>query len=171
MPFSLYQCSIPKFISGLDNLANILTKGAEHTSMRDIDESIFINFRLYPNMLPLSFQVQAATDFVKRGAARMAAIEFPSYEDNETSFADLQTRVEKTMIFLASVPEENIEKHKNDDIVFQAGPYDFKFSGLDYVNSWVIPNLYFHITTAYNILRHNGVDLGKLDYLGAIAEG
>lgn len=95
MPFSLYQCSIPKFISGLDNLANILTKGAEHTSKRDIDESIFINFRLYPNMLPLSFQVQAATDFVKRGAARMAAIGFPSYEDNETSFADMQTRVEK----------------------------------------------------------------------------
>jgi len=129
MPFLLYQCAIPKFISGFDNLANILTKGAEHTSKRDIDESIFINFRLYPNMLPLSFQVQAATDFVKRGAARMAAIEFPSYEDNETSFADLQTRVEKTMIFLASVPEENIEKQKNDDIVFQAGPYDFKLVG------------------------------------------
>ena len=170
MSFSLYQCSIPKFISGLNNLANILTKGAEHTNERDIDESIFINFRLYPNMLPLSFQVQAATDFVKRGAARMAAMDFPSYEDNETSFADLQTRIEETMMFLASVPEENIEKHKNDDIVFQAGPYDFKFNGLDYVNSWVMPNLYFHITTAYNILRHNGVDLGKLDYLGAIAE-
>ena len=170
MSFSLYQCSIPKFISGLNNLANILTKGAEHSSERDIDESIFINFRLYPNMLPLSFQVQAATDFVKRGAARMAAIDFPSYEDNETSFADLQTRIEETMMFLASVPEENIEKHENDDIVFQAGPYDFKFNGLDYVNSWVMPNLYFHITTAYNILRHNGVDLGKLDYLGAIAE-
>ena len=167
---SLYQCSIPTFITALNNLAGILTKGASHVKNGDLDESVLINFRLYPDMLPLSFQVQAATDFVRRGAARIAAIDAPSYEDNEASFAELQSRVEKTMIFLASVPEESIEKHKHDDIVFQAGPYDFKFGGLDYVNSWVKPNLYFHITSTYNILRHNGVELGKLDFLGALAE-
>ncbi len=170
MTVSLYQFSIPVFIGSLDNLSAILTKGSDHASDKGIDDSILLGFRLYPDMLPLSFQVQSATDFVKRGAARMAGLEAPIYEDNEANFADLQSRIEKTMVFLASIPEHSVNERKDDDIVFQAGPYDFKFSGLEYVNSWVKPNLYFHITTAYNILRHNGVDLGKLDFLGAIAQ-
>ena len=129
MTVSLYQFSIPVFIGSLDNLSAILTKGSDHASDKGIDDSILLGFRLYPDMLPLSFQVQSATDFVKRGAARMAGLEAPIYEDNEANFADLQSRIEKTMVFLASIPEHSVNERKDDDIVFQAGPYNLKFSG------------------------------------------
>lgn len=168
MSLSMYQASVPVFVSKLENLTAILDKAAAHAEAKKIDPAVFINARLAPDMFPLSRQVQIATDIVKGGAARLAGIDVPSFEDKETSFDELQARIAKTVAFLHSVTAEQIDGSEERKISLKFGSQEFHFSGQDYLLDFVLPNLYFHITTAYAILRHNGVAIGKKDFLGNI---
>jgi uncharacterized protein len=167
MSLTMYQASIPAFIRMLDNLSTILDKAAAHAEAKKIAPAIFINARLSPDMFPLSRQVQIATDMVKGCAARLAGIEVPSYEDNEATFAELQARVAKTVAFLQSIEASQIDGSEERDITVKFGSREFKFLGQAYLVDFVIPNFHFHLTCTYAILRHNGVDLGKMDYLGS----
>lgn len=166
MSIDMYQTSIPVFVKMLGNLSAILEKGDAHAKANNIDPSVFVNYRLAPDMYPLSKQVQIATDMAKGCAARLARLEVPSYEDNETTFADLQARIAKTIAFIQSLTPEQINSSEDLAINFKIRGIDRNFIGLPYLLNFVLPNLYFHITTTYAILRHNGVELGKLDYLG-----
>jgi len=163
----MYQASIPAFIRMLDNLSTILDKAAAHAEAKKIAPAIFINARLTPDMFPLSRQVQIATDMVKGCAARLAGIEVPSYEDNEATFAELQARVAKTVAFLQSIEASQIDGSEERDITVKFGSREFKFLGQAYLVDFVIPNFHFHLTCTYAILRHNGVDVGKMDYIGS----
>jgi hypothetical protein len=167
MSVSIYDVSIPAFISGLNNLSGILTRAAEQAEAKKIDQSVLVNSRLAPDMFPLSRQVQIATDGVKGCAARLAGIDIPSYEDTESNFAELQARIAKTVAFLQSVSREQIEGSEAKTITLKVGGQEMSFEGLGYVTSFVIPNFYFHLTSTYAILRHNGIDIGKKDFLGA----
>ncbi|MFK7865428.1 MAG: DUF1993 family protein [Pseudohongiellaceae bacterium] len=167
MSLSMYESSVPVLSRNLRNLSALLQKGADHASANDIDSTVIINARLFPNMLPLSSQVQIACDVSKGAAARLSGTEAPSYEDNESTFEELQARISKTLEFLNSVSADSIEGTEEKEVTLQAGPQEFKFTGKVYLQSFVLPNVYFHAATAYNILRHNGVELGKLDFLGA----
>jgi uncharacterized protein len=166
MPIDMHQTSIPVFVKMLGNLSAILEKGDAHAKAKNIDPSVFINYRLAPDMYPLSTQVQIATDVAKGCAARLAGLEVPCYEDNETTFADLQARIAKTIAFVQSVTPEQINGSEDLAATFKLRGNDRNFIGLPYLLNFVLPNLYFHITTTYVILRQNGVELGKLDYLG-----
>ncbi len=166
MSLNMYQASIPVFIRMLGNLSAILDKALAHAEAKKIDPSIFFNARLTPDMYPLSRQVQIATDMVKGCAARLAGIDVPSYEDNETTFADLQARIAKTVTFLQSVSAEQINGSEERKVTLNLRGKEVNFIGQPYLLDFALPNLYFHITTTYGILRHNGVDLGKMDYLG-----
>lgn len=167
MSLNMYQASIPVFVRMLGNLSAILDKAMAHTEAKKIDPSIFFNARLTPDMYPLSRQVQIATDMVKGCAARLAGIDVPSYEDNETTFADLQARIAKTVAFLQSVSAEQINGSEERKVTLKLRGKEVNFIGQPYLLDFVLPNLYFHITTTYGILRHNGVELGKMDYLGS----
>ena len=167
MSLTMYQASIPAFVRMLDNLSTILNKAAAHAEAKKIAPAIFINARLAPDMFPLSRQVQIATDMVKGCAARLAGIEVPSYEDNEATFEELQARVAKTIAFLQSISAEQIDGSEERDITVKFGSREFKFLGQAYLVDFVIPNFHFHLTSTYAILRHNGVDIGKMDYIGS----
>lgn len=167
MSLSMHACSIPYFVRSLNNLSAILEKGAAHAQEHDIDPSIFVTDRLFPDMFPLSRQVQIACDICKGAAARISGVEAPSYEDTESTFEELQKRISKTIEFLNSVPADKINGTEEKTVKFQAGSIEIDFTGATYLSMWALPNLYFHVTTTYNILRHNGVALGKLDYVGA----
>lgn len=167
MSVQIYQITIPVFIHKLENLAHILKKGQEHALNKKIDESVFINARLAPDMFPLARQVQIACDTAKIGSARLAGIEFPAYEDNEKTFDELQIRIKKTIDFLKTISAEKINDAAEKKISYHQRNKDYNFIGLSYLVNHVTPNLYFHITAAYAILRHNGVDVGKKDYLGS----
>jgi uncharacterized protein len=167
MSLNMYQSSIPVFIRMLGNLSTILDKALAHAEAKKIDPSIFFNARLTLDMYPLSRQVQIATDMVKGCAARLADIDVPSYEDNETTFADLQARIAKTVAFLQSVSAEQINGSEERKVTLKLRGKEVNFIGQPYLLNFVLPNLYFHITTTYGILRHNGVELGKMDYLGS----
>lgn len=167
MSLSMHSFSIPYFVRSLNNLAAILNKGAAHAKENEIDPSIFVSARLFPDMFPLSRQVQIACDVSKGAAARISGIEAPSFEDNESSFEELLERISKTIAFLESVPEDKLNGTEDKTVKFQAGSIEIDFTGATYLSMWALPNLYFHVTTTYNILRHNGVELGKLDYVGA----
>ncbi|MES2676953.1 MAG: DUF1993 domain-containing protein [Pseudomonadota bacterium] len=166
MAISMYQASVPVFIHNLNNLSAILKKAANHAEAKKIEPTVFINARLFPDMLPLVRQVQIASDAAKATIARLAEIEIPSFEDNETSFADLQERISKTIKFLQTIKPEQIDGKEELKISYFQHGKDRNFIGLPYLLNWGLPNLYFHITTAYAILRHNGVEIGKKDYLG-----
>jgi hypothetical protein len=166
MSLSMYQASIPVFLRGLDNLSHILAKGAASTETRKIDPLVFAQARLAPDMFPLSRQVQIATDVVKGAGARLAGIEAPVFEDNESNFPELQARVEKTKAFLKTLTAAQIDGSEAKEINLKVGGKALTFKGQDYLFGFVLPNLFFHITTTYSILRHNGVDLGKQDFLG-----
>jgi hypothetical protein len=163
---SMYNASIPVFVRMFDNLNAILDKGAAHAEARKIDPVVLINYRLSPDMYPLSRQVQIATDIAKGCAARLAGIEPPRYDDNEASFPQLKARVDRTVGFLQGITPSQIEGSEERDIRLKIGGRDLEFKGLPYLLNFVTPNVYFHITTAYAILRHGGVELGKLDFLG-----
>ena len=167
MALSMYQISIPVFTRALNNLSAILNKGAAHAEARKIDPSVFINSRLAPDMFPLSRQVQIATDAVKGCAARLAGLDIPSFADTEASFPELQERIAKTQAFLNSVTEAQLEGSETKTVLLKIRGNDVEMKGLPYLNGFVLPNLFFHVTTAYAILRHNGVELGKSDYLGS----
>lgn len=168
MSLSMYQASVPVAIRYMERLAAILKKAEDHATTKKIDPSVFINARLAPDMFPLARQVQIATDTVKGCAARLAGVEVPSYPDTETTFADLQARIAKTISFLQSVKAEQIDGSEGKTINLKAGPRELTFTGQVYLLSFVLPNLFFHTTTTYAILRHNGVELGKMDYLGSV---
>lgn len=163
---SIYDATIPTLKRALRNLAEILKKGEEYADAKKVEHQVLLNSRLFVDMYPLTRQVQIATDMSKGAGARLAAIEIPKYEDNETSFAELQARIAKTIAFLDSINPEQLEDAEMRDITITIRKADIKFSGQDYLFKWVLPNVYFHVTTAYNILRHNGVELGKQDFLG-----
>lgn len=166
MSLTMYQASIPSFVRMLGNLSAILDKAAAHAAAKKIDPAIFVNARLAPDMFPLSRQVQIATDMVKGCAARLAGIEVPRYEDNETTFADLQARIAKTKAFIETVSASQIDGSENRQITLKFGSKELGFLGQAYLLDFVIPNFHFHLATTYAILRHNGVEIGKTDYTG-----
>lgn len=166
MALSMYSSSVPLFIKYLNNLSAILKKGEDHAAERKIEDRVLTGARLFPDMFPLSRQVQIACDTAKGCGARLAGGEMPSFEDKETTFAELRERVAKTVAFLQSLPEEKFADCEAREIKLKAGPYELEFIGVDYLTTWALPNFYFHLTTAYNLLRHNGVPVGKMDFLG-----
>jgi uncharacterized protein len=168
MPLSMYQASVPVFVRMLGNLSNILQKGAVFAEARKIDPAVLINSRLAADMFPLSKQVQIATDMVQRGSARLAGVDFVNTPDTETTFPELQERISKTLKFVKTLSASQIDGSEAKPIKITVGGNDMTFTGQDYLLNFVLPNLYFHITAAYLILRHNGVEVGKLDYLGGI---
>ena len=166
MSISMYQASIPVFIRALNNLAVILEKATVHAEARKIEPSALLGARLFPDMFPMSRQVQLATDTVSSGAARLAGVEVPVYENNEASFAELLARIRKVVSYLGILKAGQIDGTEDKTVSWQSRSSTKSMQGLPYLTSHVLPNLYFHVTTAYNILRHNGVELGKMDYLG-----
>ena len=166
MSVSMYQASVPVFLRMLGNLAAVLEKGAAHAEAHKIDPAVFITDRLAPDMLPLARQVQIAGDSAVRGASRLAGIDFPSYPDNESTFAELLARLAKSRLFLETLTADQIDGSEERPVTVKLRTGDTTFAGQAFLLNFVLPNFYFHITTTYLILRHNGVDLGKADYLG-----
>jgi len=166
MTISMYQASVPTFIRMLDNLAAILEKAAAHAEARKVDPAVLVASRLYPDMFPLSKQVQIAADAAKGGAARLAQLEPPAYEDNEATFADLVARLRKTVAYLRTIKPEQIDGSEDRTVTWTTRSGAKSMQAMPYLLNHVLPNLYFHITTTYAILRHNGVEIGKGDFLG-----
>lgn len=164
----MYQATIPAFIRMLNNLSAILIKASHHAEAKKIDPAVFINARLAPDMFALARQVQIATDTAKGCGARLADVEIPSYADTETSFAELHERIAKTVQFLKSIPEEKLNGSEEREITLKMRGSEIRLSGQQYVINFALPNFYFHVTTAYDILRHNGLEIGKMDFLGAV---
>jgi len=168
MAISMYQVSVPVFLKTLANLAAILDKGAAFAAARKIDPSVLLAYRLAPDMLNLTRQVQIAADHAKRAPARLAGIEAPVYEDNETSFADLKARIDKTIAFVNTLKPAQIDGSEARDITLKIGGSSQTLSGQAYLLHNALPNFFFHVTTAYAILRHCGVEIGKKDFIGQI---
>ncbi len=166
MTISMYQASVPVFIRMLHNLAGILEKAEAHAAARKIDPAVLLHSRLFPDMFPLLMQVRIAGDGAKGGAARLAQVDIPKYEDTETTFAELGDRIRRTIGFLETLKPEQIDGSEKRTVSWQQKGETKSMQGLPYLLNRVLPNFYFHIATAYDILRHNGVDLGKRDYLG-----
>ncbi|MGR9117118.1 MAG: DUF1993 domain-containing protein [Gammaproteobacteria bacterium] len=165
MSISMYQASIPQFIRMLGNLSSIIDKAQIDTETRNLEESVLINARLAPDMYPFGQQIQIATDMAKTCAARLSGIKAPYYERNETTFSDFKKRISKTIEFLQGIDGEQINNSEEKLITFQLEDKEVVYLGRDYLLANIIPHFYFHITTAYAILRHQGVDIGKKDYL------
>ena len=169
MPFSMSQSLIPALEIGLNALSGVLDKAAAFAAAKKIEPSVLLNSRLAPDMFALTRQVQIATDLAKNGGARLAGIEPPRYEDNETSIDQLKARLAKTVAFLKTLDPKKIDGSAERQITFPLGPvHKGEMKGDDYLNHFVLPNVYFHLTAAYAILRHCGVEVGKEDFLGAI---
>ena len=168
MTISMYQVLVPSLTRSLNNLAAILDKGATHAEAQKVDPTVLINSRLYPDMFPLGRQVQIASDVARRGAARLAGLEAPKLEDNETTFAELIDRVHKTVAYLETLTPEQIDGSEAKSISLPMGQDTMTFKGLPYLLHFILPNVYFHVATAYDILRHCGVALSKGDYLGKL---
>ncbi|HEV8018042.1 MAG TPA: DUF1993 domain-containing protein [Steroidobacteraceae bacterium] len=167
MKVPMYALSAEVFVNALGNLSWILERAASNAAQRKIDPAVLLGSRLAPDMLPLTRQVQISCDLAKNSVARLAAAEPPRFEDTETSIEQLRARIARTIDFLKSVPPGALEGSETRDIRVPAGERTLEFKGLDFLQRWAIPNVFFHFTTAYDILRHNGVDLGKRDFLGA----
>jgi uncharacterized protein len=169
MSLSMSQASLPVFEISLNALSAVLEKAEAHAATKGIDSSVLLNSRLYPDMFALVSQVQVATDQAKNGSARLAGVEPPRYEDNETTMDQLKARLAKTVAYLKTLDPRQIDASADREITFPLGPENTgQMKGHDYLNHFVLPNFYFHITAAYAILRHCGVDIGKRDFLGAI---
>jgi hypothetical protein len=166
MKISMHAMSVGLFTPMLKNLAAILDKGAASAAARKFEPAVLASARLAPDMLPLTRQVQLACDFAKNSTARLAGQEAPKFEDNESTLPELQARIEKTLAWLASVPPDAVDGSEERDITVPLRDRKLEFKGLPFLQRWVLPNFYFHLVTVYDILRHNGVDVGKLDYLG-----
>jgi uncharacterized protein len=166
MTTSMYSASVPVFQHMLRNLVHILDKGEANAQARKIDPAVLAAARPAPDMLPFTRQILIACDGAKNGVARISGVEAPKFEDNEASFPELKARVQKTLDFLATVPAAKMEGTEDKDITFPVGRDSTRtMKAQAYLGTWVLPNFFFHVTTAYAILRHNGVDLGKTDYL------
>jgi len=168
MSFSMYQAAVPPVLQILASVSAILDKAAAHCAARKIDPAALLTFRLFPDMFPLSRQVQIMTDQAKGMAARLAGVDVPTYADTETSFDDLKARIAKVTAFVKGFTPAQIDGSEDKPISFKAGANELKFTGRQYLTSFVFPNFYFHATTTYDILRHCGVELGKRDFLGAV---
>jgi uncharacterized protein len=163
---SMYEAGVAPLIRTLNNLSRILKIGETYTITKEFDPSVLLNSRLFVDMYPLTKQVQIATDMCKGAGARLSGLEVPKYEDNEATFDELQARITKTIQFLESIDTALFEGSESKSVTLTIRNIDVNFTGQDYLLKWVMPNVYFHVTTAYNIMRHNGVTLGKTDYLG-----
>jgi hypothetical protein len=166
MKLSMYQASVTAFTRQLNNLVAILDKAAAHADAKKIDPKVLINSRLFPDMFSLLRQIQIATDTARGGAARLAGVEVPAQEDNETTFPELVARIRKTVSYLETLKAEQFEGSEDRTVTWQTRSSTKTMQGLPYLQNHLLPNLYFHITTAYDILRHSGVELGKQDFLG-----
>ncbi len=166
MTISMYSASVPVFRNMLGNLSHFLDKAQAHADARKIDPAVLVDYRLAPDMLPLRRQVQIACDASKNGLARLAGQEAPKFEDNESTLAELKERVRKTLAYLDSVPRAQVDGCEDRDITFPSGRESTRtMKGEAYLLNWALPNMFFHVTTAYAILRHCGVELGKGEYL------
>jgi hypothetical protein len=168
MTISMYQASAPALLQMLNSLSVILDKAESDAVARKIDPSVLINYRLAPDMLPLISQIRIAGDFSKGCMARLAGVENPKFEDNETTLVEAKARIAKTVKFIESFKPADIEGSEVRDISLTVGGETMKFKGQTYLIHFVLPNVYFHIATAYNILRHCGLQIGKRDFMGAI---
>jgi hypothetical protein len=167
MAISMYRASVPVFVQMLNALAGVLKKAEAHAQAKKIDPAALLTARLYPDMFALTKQVQIACDFAKGCPARLAGVDVPKYEDNEASFADLDARIAKTLAFLGTLKPAQIDGSEEKVISLTIGGKPMDFDGLTYLLNFAAPNFYFHVTTAYDLLRHNGVELGKRDFMGA----
>jgi uncharacterized protein len=165
MALSMYQASVPAFQKHLHALDGILDKAASHAAAKKIDPAVLLASRLYPDMFDLTRQVQAVTDFAKAASARLANVVVPSYPDTEKSIPELKERIAKTLAFLDSIKPEQMHGSETREISLKVGPNDMTFTGQDYLLHFAMPNFYFHATTAYAILRHNGLEIGKRDFM------
>lgn len=168
MALSMYQASVPAFLQTLKALSAILDKAAAHAHAEGIDPAELVAARLAPDMFPLSRQLQLATDHAKGATARLSGRDVPKYEDTEASFDELKARIAKTIDFVTSVPAEEIDGSQDKEITLTIGGKPMTFSGQRYLTHSALPNFYFHASTAYDILRHRGVPLGKRDFMGAV---
>jgi uncharacterized protein len=166
MKISVHAMSVDLFTHTLGNLSRLLEKGAANAKQRKIEPAVLLGARLAPDMFPLTRQVQIACDVAKSAIARLAAQEPPRMPDTETSFEELHARIARTVDYLRSVPASAFEGAETRDLKVPAGERTLEFKGLEYLKRWAIPNLFFHVTMTYAILRHNGVELGKSDFLG-----
>jgi hypothetical protein len=168
MPFTLSQTALPTFEIGLNALSAVLDKAAAHATAKKIEPATLASWRLAPDMFAFTRQVQTACDQAKNGSARLAGIEPPKFEDNEKSFDELKARIAKTVAFLKTLDARALDSAADKEITFPLGPNKGQMKGADYLNHFVLPNFYFHLTAAYAILRASGVELGKRDFLGGI---
>lgn len=166
MKVSMYQASVPTITRALNNLAAVLEKGAAHAEAKKIEPGVLVESRLFPDMLPLAKQVQIASDISKGGTARLAQVEPPSYEDNEKTLSELVARLKKTVAFLETLKPEQFDGSEDRTVTWKTRTSEKSMQGMPYLFNHVLPNVFFHVTTAYDILRHNGVELGKQDFLG-----
>lgn len=168
MPVSLYDIAVPSFTKHLEALDAIIDKTIAHADAKKIDHNALLDARLYPDMYAFKKQVQSACDFAKLSVARLSDIKAPVHDDGEKTFADLKTRIAETMAVLNAATPEAMDTAENSEITIKAGPRELKFTGKDYLLHFALPNFYFHAATAYGILRHNGLEIGKRDFMRRI---
>jgi uncharacterized protein len=170
MTISMSSASLPVFKTMLANLSHILDRGEAHAEARKFDPAVLLTYRLAPDMLPFTRQVLIACDAAKNGVARISGVEAPKFDDTESTFPELKARIQKTLDYLASVPDQRMDGTEDKDITFPIGRDKTRtMKGEAYLKHWALANFHFHVTMAYAILRHNGVDLGKSDYLAGAA--
>ena len=166
MTISMYQASVPRFVNILSNLSSILDKAQAYVEAKKIDPSVLPNYRIAPDMLPLTAQVQIACDSAKGLVTRLSGVAAPVFEDNEKTLVELKERIAKTIAFVQSVPSESIDGTEEKEIVIKRGEKETHYKGMQFMLGHAVPNFYFHVSMTYAILRHNGVEIGKRDYLG-----
>jgi hypothetical protein len=166
MTLSMYQASAPRFVNTLNNLSAMLDKAQAHCEAKKIDPLALTGARLYPDMFAFARQVQVACDTAKGALARLAAVEIPRYEDTEKTFEELKARIAKTVAFIETIKPAQIDGTEDKDYVIKLGPREMQWKGMQYLLGFALPNFYFHAATAYDILRHNGVELVKRDFIG-----
>ena len=165
MTLSMYEASAPCFVSMLRSMDAILGKAQAHAAAKKIEPSVLLTARLFPDMLNFVRQIQIAADHAKGAVGRLAGVELPKYEDNEQTFEELRARVAKTIVFIESIKPAQIDGSEDRDVTLKVGGKDTTFKGQPYLLGFALPNFYFHLVTAYDILRHNGIEIGKRDYL------
>jgi len=166
MQISMYQASAPRFVNTLKNLSAILDKAQAHADAKKIEPRVLTAARLYPDMFPMSRQVQSACDTAKGAVARLAGVEVPVHEDTEQTFEELKARIARTITFIETIQPAQVDGSEDKEVVLKFRSGEMKFRGMQYLLGHALPNFYFHVTTAYDILRHNGVEVGKRDYIG-----
>ncbi len=168
MTLSMFQAAVPPSLQMMGALSGVLAKAAAHCEARKIDPAVLLGSRLYPDMFALARQIQVAADFAKGGCARLADVPAPKFEDSETTFAELQARLDRTAEFIRTLAPAQIDGSEAREIVIKVAGQEMRFQGQPYLLHFVLPNLYFHATAAYAILRHNGVEIGKRDFMGSV---